>query len=170
MFVGKEHLPENASHASGPTALPSSGRTLARFEQERKNRLFILSTSRSLFRTQKLQRSHFQELAHSFTRATNLTPAFPGTSPLFMCSFSKERKLTSLFSCIPARFWRKVGIRSRICPSSLLSRLLTVQNRYYLSALPGFKARWEISAVLKNEASVSNPCVHGKPLRRKVLR
>ena len=79
------------------------------FDQEREYPSCVLSSLRNLFLAQKLQPSHSQELAHSFTHATNLTPAFPCTSPLFVRSFASVRKSTPLLSCAYALFCKNMG-------------------------------------------------------------
>ena len=109
MFVSKEHPPQTSDPVRHPSAPSAPAHILARFDQERENASFILSSLRTLFLTPKLQPLHSQKLAHSFTHTESLTPAFPTTSTIFVRSSTKERKLTPLFSSIAVRFCRNVG-------------------------------------------------------------
>src|SRR5579862_3317093 len=109
MFVGKEHPRQTSDLArhSAPSSPPAH--TSPRFDQERENPSFIVNSLRSPSRSTKLQPPQFQALAHSFTHAENVTPAFPITSTHSLRSSTKERKSSPLFSSISARFCRNGG-------------------------------------------------------------
>src|SRR5579862_8223954 len=104
MFVGKEHPLQSSDpvHHSAPSSAPAH--TLLSFDHERENASFILNTLRTPFLAPKLQPSHSQKLAHSFTDTRNVTPAFPVTSALSLRSFVALRNSTPVFSCAPALF------------------------------------------------------------------
>jgi hypothetical protein len=109
MFVSKEHLPQSSDPVRHPAPSSAPAHTSPRFDQERENASFILNTLRTLFLAPKLQPSHSQTVAHSFTHDRSLTPALPTTCKLSPRSSAKERKLTLFLSCIPARFCRNGG-------------------------------------------------------------
>jgi hypothetical protein len=109
MFVGKEHPRQSSDLVRRSASSFAPAHTSPRFDQERENPSFIVNSLRSPSRATKLQQPHFQKLAHSFTHAENVTPAFPITSTHSLRSSTKERKSSPLFSCIPARFCRNGG-------------------------------------------------------------
>jgi hypothetical protein len=74
---------------------------------------FAFNSLRTLFPAPKLQPSSFHGFPYSLTDGKNITHAFPVTSALFVRSSAQERKSTPLFSCIPARFCRYVGVSQR---------------------------------------------------------
>src|SRR5579862_908650 len=96
MFVGKEHPLQSSDpvHHSAPSSAPAH--TSLSFDHERENASFILNTLRTPFLATKLQPSRSQKLAHSFTHARNLTPAFPATSAFFVRSLAAAQYSTPL--------------------------------------------------------------------------
>jgi hypothetical protein len=102
MSVSKEHLQQTSDPVRHPAPSSAPAHIMARFDQEREIRPFVLSSLQTLFLAPKLQPSHFQELPHSFTRARNLTSAFPTTSTLFVRSWARVQYPTPLLSCAPA--------------------------------------------------------------------
>src|SRR5579862_3086867 len=104
MFVGKEHPLQSSCPGRHPAPSSAPAHTSPRFDQERENASFILSNLHALFLAQKPQPSHSQKLAHSFTHAENLTPAFPTISALSLRSSAGVRKSSPVFSCAPALF------------------------------------------------------------------
>jgi hypothetical protein len=109
MLVNKERLLQASDPVRCPASSSAPAHTSPKFHQERGNASFVLNSLRTLFPARNLQPSHSHKLAHSFTHNKNVTAAFTITSPLFLRSFAQERKLTHLFSCIPALFREKWG-------------------------------------------------------------
>jgi hypothetical protein len=165
MFATKEHHPQSPDPVRGPAPSPAPAQIPARFEQERENASFILNTLRTFFLAPKLQPPHSQRLAHSFTQARKLTPAFPATSPLFVRSFAKERKSTPLFSCISALF------REKCRGTQNSGRFLTVNFLYHFP----FRNTPETSPIAANSAPERTSRFRGELLgpcrpRREALR
>jgi hypothetical protein len=104
MFVGKEHPLQSSDPVRHPAPSPAPAHTLLSFDHERENASFILNILRTPFLAPKLQPSHSQKLAHSFTDTRNVTPAFPVTSALSLHSFVGLRNSTPVFSSAPALF------------------------------------------------------------------
>jgi hypothetical protein len=125
MLVNKERLLQASDPVRCPASSSAPAHTSPKFHQERGNASFVLNSLRTLFPARNLQPSHSHKLAHSFTHNKNVTTAFTITSPLFLRSFAQERKLTHLFSCIPALFREKWG-----CAQNS-DRLLTVNFLYH---------------------------------------
>src|SRR5580658_7391004 len=110
MVAAKDRPPQDAAVSSRPSTLVAPAGISSKFRQASENCLFVFSVLRTLLSVPKLQAPYFHSLPHSLKLAQNVTPIFPVTSTLFVRSFAQERKLTPLFSCIPALFREKVGV------------------------------------------------------------
>ncbi len=80
---------------------------------------------------QNLQHPYSQPLPHSLKNEQNITPMFPVISPLLVRSCAQERKLTTLFSCIPALFGRTtgegVGVRTKSNGAAELAEKIVIR-------------------------------------------
>src|ERR1700686_3737679 len=115
MSLSKEHFQRTSDPVRHPAPSSAPAHIMARFDQERENRPFVLSSLQTLFLAPKLQPPHFHELPHSFTRAQNLTSAFPTTSTLCVRSWARVQYLTPSVSCAPALFRKTTREGSTHC-------------------------------------------------------
>jgi len=116
MFATKDRLPQGAAPSPHPVTLAAPNGISSNLRQEPQTRPFVFNKLRTPLWAQKLQPAHFQSPTHSFINAKNITAVFPITSPLFVRSSAQARKLSSLFSCIPARSRRKWGCGRKPAP------------------------------------------------------
>jgi hypothetical protein len=110
MLAAKDRSQQGPAPARRPVGSPQTLRPSTNFGDIRKNAPFIFSTLRTLFLARKPQTSRLHPVAHSFASAKNITPAFPFTSALFLCSFAQERKSTPLLSFACARLCGYAGV------------------------------------------------------------
>ena len=99
-------------HPTAFAAFRSSQETFAlnhKCSRGLRNAILIFNSLRTLPPAQKFQHHYFQSLPHALKNEQNITPTFLITSPLFVRSCAQVRKLTPLFSCIPALFGKTTG-------------------------------------------------------------
>ena len=96
MFIGKEHSPQSSDPVRRTAASSPPAHIFARFDQEREDASFVLSSLRTLFLVPTLQPSHYQTVAHSFTYAEKFNRRVSNHFHALSALFCQRAKTNSL--------------------------------------------------------------------------